>query len=235
MDGMTNMEFVKHLTGDSCIEMNLLSSGGVIFKDVEHDSVVGLSKSSMDLLFIYYSDTGWNTSFNKKHRIKITVLDTLYTSHLKDVGLIKKINCALDSFPELRNRTVYIGLLNRGLDVHFAGVDVDNLILSFNRNIILSLEKEPELDGLNTTIFHELMHIVTSIKKLPQTEEYCSIYATARMPSDLVDSDEIPYITENGDRKTNADLCRKAVEFNESGKRGYIKYLKSLVKEIDLS
>ena len=45
----------------------------------------------------------------------------------------------------------------------------------------------------------------------------------------------ISYVIEDGDRATNADLCRKAVEFNDSGKRGYIKYLKSLVDDIDLS
>ena len=229
------MEFKKLTTEDSCIEMDLLSNGGVIFEDAEHENVVGLSKASMDELFIYYSDTGWNTSFNKKHNIKITVLDTIYTSYLEDVGFIEKVNRALDFFPELHTRTVYIGLLNYDLEKWYASVDVNNLILFFNRNVIMALGDESDVDGLNVTIFHELMHIVTYLKKLPKTEAYCSIYATARMPNDIVDSNVISYVIENGNRGNNADLCRKAVGFNESGKRGYIQYLKSLVEGIDLS
>lgn len=229
------MEFTKLITDDSCADITLLSNGGVIFQDAEHKNSVGLSKSSMDLLFICYSDTGWNTSFNKKNNIKITVLDTIYTSYLKSAGFIEKVNRALDFFPELHTRTVYIGLLNDVSGRWSASVEVNNLILFFNRDIIMSLGDNPDMDGLNVTIFHELMHIVTYLKKLPKTEAYCSIYATARMPNDIVDSNVISYVIENGNRGNNADLCRKAVGFNESGKRGYIQYLKSLVEGIDLS
>ena len=229
------MEFVKHITEDSCVEINFLSNGGVIFQDLEHKDSVGLSKSSMAELFRYYSETGWNTSYNQKHDIKITVLDTIYTSYLNKVGFIEKMNRILDFFPELKYRTVYIGTIDKNFGFNYACVNVDNLIILFNESVILNLDAEPNPESLNISIFHELMHVVVYVKRLPKTEEYCSIYAMARMPNDMVDSDEIPYITENGDRKTNADLCRKAVEFNESGKRGYIKYLKSLVKEIDLS
>ena len=228
------MEFVKHITEDSCVEINLLGNGGVIFQDLEHKDSVGLSKSSMDELFRYYSETGWNTSYNQKHDIKITVLDTIYTSHLKEAGFIKKVNRILDFFPELKYRTVYIGIIDRNAGFPFACVNVDNSILLFNEDIIFNLDVEPNPELLNVAIFHEFMHVVTHIKRLPKTEQYCGVYGMARMPNDMVDSDEIPYITENGDRKVNADLCRKAVEFNESGKRGYIKYLKSIVEENNL-
>ena len=230
------MEFVKHLTGDSCIEMNFLSSGGVIFKDVEHDSVVGLSKSSVDELVMHHSCTGWNVLHNKKNCIKIVVLDTLNVQWMRDYGFIDKVNYALDFFPELHNRTVYIGAANRETsDSTYAYVDVENFILFFNMGAYVRLiNRGLGLMGLNVCVFHELMHIVVNIKKLPRTEQYCSVYAMARMPNDIVDHDEILYITENGDRKVNADLCRKAVEFNESEKRGYIKYLKSIVEENNL-
>ena len=228
------MEFKKLTTEDSCIEMNLLGNGGVILKDLAHKCLVGLSRVSMEELYRCYSDTGWNTSYNVKYDVKITVLDTIHSLYLDQVGFIERVNRALDFFPELQHRTVYIGLLNDDLDVTYAYVDVANLIMFFNMHVIAALG-DSVVDGLNVCIFHELMHIVADIKKLPQTEKYCSVYAMARMPNDMVDDDEILYVSENGDRKVNADLCRKAVEYNESGKRGYIKYLKSLVDDIDLS
>lgn len=231
------MEFVKYVAVDSCIEVNLLSGGAAIFKDTEHDSVVGLSKLLVDELVMHHSCSGWNVLYNKKHCIKIVVLDTLNIQWLKDVGFIERFNCALDFFPELHNRTVYIGLTNDSTsDFTYAYVDIKNFILFFNIGLLTRLvDTGVGLIGLNICIFHELMHIVVGIEKLPQTEQYCSIYAMARMPNEMVDEDEILYIAENGDRKVNADLCRKAVEFNESGKRGYIKYLKSLVDDINLS
>ena len=221
------MDSLHHIT-DSGVEFDMLDNGGIIIQDANKKNIVGLSQDSLNDLYTFHSDSGWNTSYNNKHFIRITVLDTVYVSYLKKIGLIDKIKKALDYFPELTCRTVYVGILMREREAAFACVDTDNQILKFNVDL---LENAENVEGWNVCIFHELMHIVQRIRDLPKTEEYCSIHAMARMPNHLVDCDYISYISDNGNREYNADLCRKAVGYRESGGRGYIKYVKSLIRD----
>ena len=214
-------------TTDTGTEFHMLGNGGIIITDVEGNTV-GLSKESMSTLNTCYSWGGWNTAFNKEHQVEIKALDTVFMSWLRDTGIIERINKAFDYFPELHMRTIHIGVWEYDRKECFAYADVNNLIIAFNIDM---LEHPDDHEGWNTVIFHEFMHMVAYISDLPKTEEYCSIHAMARMPNHLVDLDLIAYVGD-GDRTHTADICRKAVEYRESGKRGYIKYAKALLDEV---
>ena len=214
-------------TTDSGTEFNMLGNGGVIIKDVA-GSTIGLSEESMSILNNMYSWGGWNTSFNDKHKVEIKALDTVFLSWLKKCGIIERINQALDYFPELHMRTIHIGIIEYNRDKCDAAADIDNHIIQFNMD---RLQHPDEYEGWNVVIFHELMHMVQYISDTSKSEEHCSIHAMARMPNHLVDVDYISYIG-NGNKNYNADICRKAVKYKESGKRGYIKYAKALLDEV---
>lgn len=224
------MDSHKYIT-DSLTEFHMLPNGGVIIKDADGNTV-GLGKQSMDELYAHYTNGELNSFYNKRNKITISVLGIVQMSYMKGIGLIDKMNQALDYFPELHHRTIHIGVLIKYRNGIFADVDEDNNVIRFNLDY---LRNAKSVEGWNTTIFHELMHIVQQVSNLPKTEEFCSIHAMARMPNRLVDEDRISYITKNGDRKHNADICRKAVQYRESGKRGYIKYAKKLLDEMDES
>lgn len=223
------MKYKKYTT-DSGVHVNLLDNGGVILQDTDEKNMIGLSRESVCDLYEYHYDDGWNTRLNIKNHITIKVLDTVYSSYLEDIGLIDRINAALDYFPELSLQTIYIGILKYKREGIFAHVDVNNLVIGFNMDDLINFNT---VNGWNVCIFHELMHMVQYSSNLPKSEEYCSIYSIARMPNELIDCDSISYVTDDGNRKHNADLCRLAINYNEAGKRGYIKYLKSLIDEMN--
>ena len=214
-------------TTDSGTEFHILGDRGVIIKNAD-GSTAGLSEQSLSDLIAYYSGVGWNPAFNMKHNVKINALDPILMSHIKEIGLIDIINQALDHFPELHNKIIHIGVLVDARKGCFADVDPYNNVIRFN---IDALKDAGNVDGWNTIIFHELMHIVQVLSNTPKTEEHCSIHAMARMPNHLVDADEVTYVGD-GDRAHNADICRKAVKYRKSGKRGYIKYAKALLDEV---
>lgn len=224
------MEGCKYIT-ELGTELHMYEDGDVLITDVE-GYTIGIHKLDMAKLYTHYTRGELNSFYNKQHEITITVLGIINMPYLKRIGLIDKINQALDYFPELHNKTIYIGVLVKDRNRCFADVDVDNNIIRFNLDYLNNAEK---VEGWNATIFHELMHIVQSVSNTPKTEEHCSIHAMARMPNHLVDEDRISYITENGNREHNADICRAAVKYRESGKRGYIKYAKKLLDEVDES
>ena len=122
------------------------------------------------------------------------------------------IPIALKYFPELD--TVYVGVSNIRCN-HKACADTDNFLVRFRVDLMPTF----------VTIFHELMHLVQHSTDAPKTEEYCSIYAMARMPEEFVD-DSIPYIGGDPVRFKLAELCRETVKYRESGKRDYIMYLR---------
>ena len=223
------MDSHKYVT-EKGVEFHMLDNGGVIIKDAEGNTV-GLGKESMDNLNTYYSWGGWNTSFNDKHKIEIKALDTVFLSWLKDCGIIERINQAPDYFPELHMRTIHIGIIEYEKDKYEAAADVENHIILFSVN---RLKHPNRYEDWNWIIFHELMHMVQFVQNTSKSEEYCSIHAMARMPDNLIDSDEVTYVG-MGDRRHNADICRKAMKFRESGKRGYIKYTKKLLAEVAIN
>ena len=122
------------------------------------------------------------------------------------------IPISLKYFPELDH--VYVGISGIRCN-HKACADTDNFLVRFRVDLMPTF----------VTIFHELMHLVQHSIDAPKTEEYCSIYAMARMPEKFVD-DTIPYIGGNPLKFKLSELCRDAVRYRESGKRDYIMYLR---------
>ena len=123
-------------------------------------------------------------------------------------------------FPELSGLWVYLGVmgkLEKKQNV-FASVDVENCVLRFNVEKYIT----------NVTIFHELMHIVNWRNEAsPRTEEFNSISAIARMPPNMVDEDNIPYIASTTRIKCAElpGICSKALTERVKGNRKYIKWL----------
>ena len=122
------------------------------------------------------------------------------------------IPISLKYFPELDH--VYVGISGIRWN-HKACADTDNFLVRFRVDLMPTF----------VTIFHELMHLVQYSIDAPKTEEYCSIYAMARMPEEFVD-DSIPYIGGDHDKLKLSELCRDAVRYRESGRRDYIMYLR---------
>lgn len=81
----------------------------------------------------------------------------------------------------------------------------------------------------NVTIFHELAHLAIHIEveegaDLPHTsEEFCSLYAIARQPADLIDEGRIPYFgNPEPPREEWPSICQRALEYREEH-HAYIK------------
>ena len=129
-----------------------------------------------------------------------------------------KVKNAIEYFPEIKD-DVYIGVIRRK-GINIALTDVDNNLVSFNVRVKITYNM----------IFHELMHLVHN-SNYPKTEESCSIYGLARMPPELVDSNDIPYILSNV--KNIAKIpqkCRDAIKYKESGHRNYIQFLRGFTR-----
>ena len=127
---------------------------------------------------------------------------------------------SLEYFPEISH--VYVGITNG--NHHVACADQANNLVSFS----------PERRPTYVTIFHELMHLVQyHAPDMPsKSEEFCSIYAMARMPEHLVDKPEIPYIVADFPYSgLLPGLCRKATRYRAKGNRDYVRYLKRKLEE----
>lgn len=152
---------------------------------------------------------------------KIVYLES--TAKHKYIGDLKiKLEKSLEYFPELQDKTIYVGIAtNRKRAKAYA--DIDNTLMAFLWDI------EPKY----VTVFHELMHFVQHTNDdNPKTEEWNSIYAMARMPNEFVD-DDIPYISHDEiSFCLLVDCCRDAIRYRENGNRNYIKYLKDKIKSI---
>lgn len=81
----------------------------------------------------------------------------------------------------------------------------------------------------NVTIFHELAHLAIEIADeegadVPTTsEEYCSLYAIARQPPELIDEHRIPYLGHPDHPKEDwPRICQKALDYRENH-HAYIK------------
>lgn len=150
-----------------------------------------------------------------QNKTEIIYLES-FKKHQFQEDVVKKLNVVLPFFLELD--IVYIGITND--KSCFAQADVANNLVKFRADIPLKY----------VTTFHELMHLVAwQNDKTPKTEEYCSVYAMARMRWDLVD-DEIPYIY-HGDRELwqIPGICRLVVKYRESGHRDYLKFYSGLI------
>lgn len=145
---------------------------------------------------------------------KIVYLKSVNEHAYSDV-LKERVPIALEYFPELD--VVYVGIIRKDSN-NKGNAMPENSLINFRVNLIPSF----------VTIFHELMHIVAFKNNLPKTEEFCSVYAMARMPFGLVDY-SIPYIGGDVDKEKQAEVCREAVKYREKGHKNYLEYVRKRV------
>ena len=133
---------------------------------------------------------------------------------------LEKVKTAVNYFPELDEEVIYLGITKR----KDCSADVDVL----NRIIRFQIETKPTF----VTVFHELAHIVIyklseSGKDVPRrSEEFCSIFAMARMPPELIDEDAVPYVGKyKVPREYVPKICKKALEYRKTH-RNYIQQCK---------
>lgn len=136
-------------------------------------------------------------------------------------ALKRRILYALQHFPELNGITVTVG---KKPESHswYAEADTDNNI------ILLPTHEECPM----VTICHELAHLaIYALDErgvdVPRTsEEFTSIFATARMPAQQIDTDHIAYL---GHPEVSSEewpeICQRALEYREDN-RNYIQKCK---------
>lgn len=131
--------------------------------------------------------------------------------------LKRRVSSSLNLFPELDGRVVTVGWLSESEDA-FARADWRN-----DQILLPTHERCPTM-----TICHELAHLAIHIHKqrggdVPVTsEEFCSIFAVARLREPMIDTDRIAYLGEPGVQKAEwPRICRRALAYRQHS-RNYI-------------
>lgn len=152
-----------------------------------------------------------------------SIENALSENELSD--LRDRLGVALRYFPHLWDHTITVGVLEEHEERSRDGSDTAATALVRNYTVHVRTDKRIS----NSTLFHELAHLeiykrVRNGADLPRTsEEFCDIYAVARMePGLLFDDDSLSYI---GEPSVPLDdwprICRKALAYRED-KRNYI-------------
>lgn len=141
--------------------------------------------------------------------------------------LKRNLGVACEHFPYLGPKTVTVGVRQNPGAEHsrftpYASAEPINYFIR------LPVESTPS----NQVLFHELAHLEIYERdrftaELPTTsEEFCSIYAVARMPKDMLFRSDIAYLgTPSAPQDEWPSICRRALEYRESN-RDYIKQCK---------
>lgn len=159
----------------------------------------------------------------------IHLLDSVTGSPAASRGLYERLETALEAFPELRDRTVTVGMVRPGKDYirkrPVAHADPYNDLIHVRR-------EEPTS---NVTLYHELGHLAIyrlgwDGENVPTTsEEFCTIFSTARMPPAEIDSDRLPYLGEPSiQREGWPYACLQALRYRENN-RDYIQHCSELL------
>lgn len=129
-----------------------------------------------------------------------------------------RLPVALSNFPELAGETINVGVL-------WEKTDASARAWGYNRII----ELPPDQVTTRVTLYHELGHVAIRVlneqgEKHPETsEEYCGIFAMARMPSAEVDEERVPYLAEPALSKgLLPHVCEMALAYREDH-RDYIR------------
>lgn len=133
-------------------------------------------------------------------------------------GFERRLQEALDYFPALAGQTITIACRREPEKEPsrwnpYANADPVNRLIRIPTSRRCS----------NVTLFHELAHLAIEIEvergaaEHPITsEEFCSLYAIARQPPDLIDEDRIPYFGRpEPDREMWPHIAQKALEYRE--------------------
>lgn len=155
----------------------------------------------------------------------LEVVEEQYSDEYLD-DLRRRLQTALSDFPELNSRTVTVALADPDDGRFEARADWHNDLIFLPTDSYCS----------NLTLWHELAHL--AINQLdergadvpPTSEEFCSIFAVARMRPDQIDRDRIAYLgypDEPPDRWP--ELCQRALEYREDH-HNYIQQCKDWLK-----
>ena len=159
--------------------------------------------------------TAGNHGIGPSYRILESLRERIDASNL-DV-LRDQLKLACDHYPQLGGRTVTVGCrqspgADHSLYTPFASAEPINYFVR------LPVETQPS----HQTVFHELAHLEIFERErfgaaLPETsEEFCSIYAVARMPHDILFRDDIAYLGEPAVPKDEwPAICRQALEYRD--------------------
>jgi hypothetical protein len=138
--------------------------------------------------------------------------------------LKRRVGEALNHFPALAGQTVTVACRRNPETEHnawnpYASAD------AVNRLIRVPTHERTT----NVTLYHELAHLAIEIEDehgadVPtSSEEFCSLYAIARQPPDLIDEDRIPYLGQPDPPKARwPEIARRALEYREEH-HAYIK------------
>lgn len=126
-------------------------------------------------------------------------------------SLKNRLGAAMSDFPALAGETVNVGLLHE---------DADATARAFPHNRLVCFQLATHVS--NITLWHELAHVAIRARNeggddLPKTsEEFCSIYAVARMPPRVIGGDSIPYLGEpSAPREQWPAICERALTYRE--------------------
>jgi hypothetical protein len=127
-------------------------------------------------------------------------------------------------FPELRDQAITCGFIRRG-----------HHILGTARSWQNQISLQPMVG--NTTIAHELTHLLQGGNGVPHGEKACDIWAVARLTEEMLD--EQPYYILRHwqkdrwlrNRPAVKGLCAQAIKVRES-RRTYIKWLSGQLRQL---
>jgi hypothetical protein len=145
----------------------------------------------------------------------LPVLEERYEHDLAD--LIARIEAAAQDFPELEGEQVTL-VPDRPDEDRKGGA------WPIGRVVFVPCGQYVD----NVTIYHELGHLairalVEDGADLPTTsEEFCAIFAMARMPPERIDDDRVPYLDQpTVPRELYPEICERALAYREEH-RDYI-------------
>jgi hypothetical protein len=149
----------------------------------------------------------------------VLVLPSVRECYAYDLSdLVRRLRTARTDFPALADETVTLARDDPAKDRNAAS-------WAWGRLIFVPDDRRLS----NVTLYHELGHLAIRVRvergeDLPQTSErFCSIFAMARMPSDRVDEDRIPYLGAGEvSRGLYPRICRAALGYREHN-HDYIK------------
>lgn len=148
---------------------------------------------------------------------EINVLDSVRESATERNGLRDRLESALEAFPELRDRTVTVGIVKPGKEYvrnrPNAHADPYNSVIYVRSETATS----------NVTLYHELGHLAIfrlgwAGEDVPKTsEEFCTIFSAARMPPAAIDEDRLPYLGQPSIRQERWPyVCLQALRYREN-------------------
>ena len=140
--------------------------------------------------------------------------------------LADRVRRALDDFPALSGETVTLARLKPSKE--YIRGDPNAVADPYNRVVFVPTDGRMT----NMTLYHELAHLEIRVRvesgvDLPETsEEFCSLYAVARMPVERIDRESIAYIgTPSVPCEEWPTVAERALEYRER-RRNYIQKAK---------